>query len=180
VIWHSYLSKRYDKHAPVRVAVIPFSTPANLASRNQEMPGIGNTIAWRLKDQLLASGEFPIVEVFDRQDWPRKKEEFYFGNFGALQMARSAGYDVVLVGNVEEIHSLDSLTAQVKLIDVESGITIFSGRSQVNTNRGEVNEITSGWWFGPRKRPDKFHYPALGEKLAQCLRESILEETPLP
>ena len=69
-----YVSKRYPLGAPIRVGVIPFSVPANVAAHSNELPGLGNQLAWMVKDELLARGTMPIVEVLNRQDWPGKKE----------------------------------------------------------------------------------------------------------
>src|SRR4051812_36516187 len=94
---YAYINSRYHYNSPVRMAIIPFSVPANISADNSERPGLGNELAWKIHAQLLATGQIPIVEVLNRQDWPNKKEEFFTGNFGAIAMAREAGYDLLMV-----------------------------------------------------------------------------------
>lgn len=174
-----YLTRRYDTKAPVRMAVVPFSAPANLAAQNTEHPGLGNQLAWALKDEMLAAGIVPIVEILNRQDWPGKKEEFFTGNFGALAMARAAGYDLVLVGYINQIGSLTKLSAQTKLMEVETGITIWNGVSTVTTDRPGHEKMMAKWWYSTR-RPDKLYMGDLRAKLAGCIRDSILEDETVP
>ena len=50
-----YLSTRFNSGAPVRLGIIPFSPPANLAYRGPEVPGIGNILAAELQSNLVAS-----------------------------------------------------------------------------------------------------------------------------
>jgi hypothetical protein len=161
------------------MAVIPFSTPANLAARSNELPGMGNQIAWKVKNELASTSEFPIVEVLNRADWPRKKEEFHTGNYGALNQSRAAGYDLMLVGNIENLTSLDALTANVKVIEVETGITLWSGVTTVSTDRRANSRKMSSWGFG-RHDPAKIHTNLLIDEMAGCVRESLLHQDVLP
>ena len=94
-----FITKRFNTHAPVRVGIIPYSTPANLApGYGAETPSFGTQLARRIQQELVATEEIPMLEVFNREDWPGKKDEFYTGNFGAISFARQAGYDVIIVG----------------------------------------------------------------------------------
>lgn len=174
-----YISQRYDKSAPVRMAIIPFSAPANLAVRDNELPGIGNEIAWRLKDEFLLSENIPIVEIFNRQDWPGKKAEFNTGNFGALQQARAAGYDLVLVGSFKNLTSLDDLSARVKIIEVETGITIWNGLFQASTARNRHERMSAGWGLTERK-PSNIYSDLLIDELASCIHTGITGDEVLP
>ncbi|MDC0358237.1 hypothetical protein OAO01_05415 [Oligoflexia bacterium] len=174
-----YLNRRYHTKAPVRMAIIPFSSQANVASHSNELPGLGNELAWKVKDEMLASGEMPIVEILNRQDWPGKKEEYFTGNFGAIAMGREAGYDLVLVGLVERMRGLDALTVQSKIIETRTGITIWNGKSTVHSDREGHDQATAGWWFSSRQ-PSKFHTNILIDEMALCITRSILEDEEVP
>jgi hypothetical protein len=175
----AYIKSRYHSGAPVRMAVIPFSTPANLAARNNELPGMGNELAWKIRNELISTGEIPMVEVLNRSDWPRKKEEYHLGNFGALGQARAAGYDLVLVGKVENLRSMDSLTANVKVIEVDTGITLWSGESQVTSDRRYQTRRMDPWG-GPTYIPSQLNTNLLIDEMAGCVRETLLREDVLP
>lgn len=173
-----YLSTRFHTNAPVRVAVVPFSVPANVAGVNNELPGLGNELAWKVHEHFVDSNVFPIVEVFNRQDWPRKKEEFHTGNFGAITSARDAGYDLVFVGNVDPITSLDSLSATTKLIETESGTTLWFGQTTARSEARPINKSLSEWYLDERI-PSTFDLAGLRENLARCIvREVIRENIP--
>lgn len=174
-----YITTRFQSHSPVRMAVIPFSTPANVAAYDNERMGLGNQLAYSVQQQLLQSGEVPMVELLNRQDWPGKKEEFYTGNFGAIAIAREAGYDLVLVGFVEPLASLNQMRAFGKLIDVENGVTVWYGETTASTNRGEFNQLGASLRIENR-RPDLLYTGQLSDKLAECFSHNLLADRVVP
>lgn len=174
-----YLSRRYSSHSPVRMAIIPFSVPANLTSLSHNQPGLENELAWRVQQYLLSDGTLPIVEVFNRQDWPSKKDEFFTGNYGALSMAREANYDLVLVGMVEPMRSIDTMTAHAKLIEVESGITLWYATSTASSKRSNMDSIADSFWINDRE-PSRLYTDKIIDKLADCVVDSLLSEKPVP
>ncbi|MBX7143322.1 MAG: hypothetical protein K1X79_02615 [Oligoflexia bacterium] len=172
-----YLSSRYDSSAPVRLGIIPFSTPANLASRGTEMPGLGNELAWQVRSEIVDLDTIPIVEVLNRQDWPSKKDEFATGNFGAIAAGRDAGYDLILVGKVQPIVSLDKLSAETKLIEAESGITLWSGVTTASSYRRGVNSELSSIYLA-KEDPTIMDTAGLVRDLASCIARDIMSEKP--
>lgn len=170
-----YISSRFHYNSPVRLAVIPFSSPANLSAIDTERPGLGNEIAWKIHAGLLESGQIPIVEVFNRQDWPNKKEEFFTGNFDGIDMARAAGYDLLLVGQIEPQKSLDELASNVKLIDADSGVTVYYGRISSQTNRRSMQDIEDKFWIS-KKIPSMTYTEKLVNKLSQCVVEAVIQD----
>ena len=174
-----YISTRFQTRSPVRLAVIPFSTPANVAAYDNEHIGLGNQLSYSVQAQLLQSGQVPMVEVLNRQDWPGKKEEFFTGNYGAISIAREAGYDLVLVGLVEPLASLSQMRAYGKLIDVENGVTVWYGETSATTNRGEFNQLGARLGIEDR-RPDKLYSGELSDKLAECFTHNLLADRVVP
>lgn len=172
----AYIKTRFPSHSPIRVAIIPFSTPANIAAFDNERPGLGNEIAWRLHGEFLKSQIFPMIEVFNRQDWPGKKEEFFTGNFGSLQFARDAGYDLALIGFVDSPKDLYELPVLTKLIDTESGVTLWYGKSVVSSRRPELDRMSDAWWMGKRK-PALLHTDSLVDEAAKCIVDQIRLES---
>ncbi len=150
------------------MGVIPFDVPANLASRGAQMPGLGNQLAWAVHRKLLETEVFPILEVLNREDWPRKREQFFTGNFGALRFAADAGYDMVIIGYLEPIERLDTWTVHTKVIEVASGTTLWYGTSRVYTMRPDMLEVSSTIGMTDR-RPDLLNTPALAEEAATCI-----------
>lgn len=170
-----HLTKRFGRHAPVRLAVIPLAVPANLAAKSDELPGMGNLLAWQLHAELTRTEEIPIVEVLEREDWPGKKEEFFHGDFDAIEYARNAGYDLVLIGYVEPMRNLDSLSVFTKLIEVESGITLWYGKTSVESRTQDANRLVAGLWLGDR-RPDELPINTLIDRAARCIAKEITRD----
>ena len=174
-----FLKARFDSGAPARVAIIPYSTPANLAGRSYEEEGLGFQLATQLHAYLLKRGTFPIVEVLNRKDWPGKKEEFYTGNFGAIAQAREAGNDLVIVGLIGDMHGRESFDAFTKLIEPESGTTIYYGKSTAFTRREDFNRWDSIWHMGER-RTDPSYFGPLLDNLALCVAKEIGRDRETP
>jgi hypothetical protein len=170
-----YINQRFMPKQPVRVGVIPFEVPANLSSRGSQMPGLGNQLTWAVHRHLLGTEIFPIIEVLNREDWPRKREQFFTGNFGALRFAADAGYDMIVVGYLDPIHRLDTWTVHTKIIEVESGTTLWYGTSTVYTMRHDMLEVSSTLGMTDR-RPDILHTDALLEDIAQCIAHDMTHD----
>jgi len=170
----SYLSRRFPRNAPVRLAVIPFTVPANITSWNDQQPGFGTLLARELKKELLKTQLIPIVELFERLDWPAKRHEFHTGNHGALGLARHAGYDLVLVGFMDHPASMHEMTTEAKLIDVHSGTTIWYGQSIVENTNPQAQR--DGPWWNSRRIPSRFPINSLLDDTAQCIARSMEQE----
>ena len=158
------------------MAVIPYSTPANLSRQSDQRPGLSNLLAWQIQSELLRSAELPIVEVLNRQDWPGKKDEFFTGNYGAITQARAAGYDIILVGVLEPTNSIDKMTVYTKVIEVESGITIWYAQTSAQSFENKRNRVASNLHI-TRREPDQMRYiQTLTNTLANCVVFSILND----
>jgi len=169
----SYLKSRFPSGSPVRMAIIPFSVPANVAAFDAERPGLGNELAWKVHAAMLSQNLVPIVEVFNRQDWPGKKEEFFTGNFNAIALARAAEYDLVMVGLMENMRNLHEMGAYTKIIDTDSGVTAWYSRSIVSEPRPRVYRGGRLEMFIPTGRPDILPITPLTESLAYCIVDAI-------
>ena len=170
-----YLTTRFHENSPIRVAIMPFSVPANIALGNDHTPGVGRQMAHVIHSELLAAQMFPIVEVFYRFDWPGKRQEFFKGNHGAIDFARQAGYDLALVGHLENFRAIDAASALYKLIEVESGITIWHGKTNVRANIKSVERSTR--WLAEVPRDLQLrHLSPMIDHLSACIVQSIAEE----
>ena len=171
-----YINKRFAKHSPVRLAIVPYSVPANLSFKSSEHQGLGTELAWRVHQEILPTQIVPISEVFNRTDWPGKKDEFYTGNYGALSLARDAGYDLVMVGDVQPTTSLDTMTARTKIIEVESGITVYYGEATVVTNLHDIEKTASTFWLWPTEnKPSAQYISSLNDDIGRCIVHGIKE-----
>lgn len=172
-VLEDYLSRRYQSGAPVRMGIIPLAVSANLTQRPFQYRGLGNTLAYQLHAHFLNRETVPIVEVLNREDWPGKKEEFYTGNFGALSQAREAGYDLILVGIVDHYNPFSEITASTKLIEVESGVTIWYGKTTAHTMRRDYHRGAD--YLGIEDRnPSKTFADDLEPHLTKCIANEIL------
>jgi len=171
----SFVSSRFGSGSTARLGIIPFTVPANVSARDLELPGLGNELAWAVQREALSSQAFPIVEIMNRQDWPGKKEEFFTGNFGALQFARDAGYDLILVGFLELQSRIDTFVVHSKVIEVASGITLWYGTTRTTTIRPDMLEVSSTFGLTDR-RPDQLSIRPLTEKAGKCIVYDMLND----
>lgn len=174
-----YISRRFHNKSPVRMAIIPFASPVNVAGSSDEMPGLGMDLVRQLHGEFLRSGEVPIVEIFNRKDWPGKKEDFYSGNYGALRMARDADYDLVMVGNINPMNGLDNLSVETRIMEAESGISIWYGQSTIDSPRDLHNELKSDIWL-EKRRPDRLPIKTMTNKLARCIADGVINAETVP
>jgi hypothetical protein len=174
-----YLSSRYNSGSQVRLAIIPFSVRANVTAQSNELPGVESELTALFHAELLRKNLVPIVEVLNRQDWPGKKEEFYTGNHGAISFARDAGYDLVMVGMVEGFRSLDSITIDTKIIETESGITLWFGRTTASSSRRELNHMGDSFWMDTYK-PANLPWAAISEKVVRCTVHDLGKDRIMP
>ena len=174
-VLEDYLSRRYQSGAPVRMGIIPLVVSVNLTQKPFLYRGLGNELAYQIHAHFLNNEAVPIVEVLNREDWPGKKDEFYTGNFGALSQAREAGYDLILVGMVDEYIPTSHITASSKIIEVESGITIWYGKTTAQTTSGAY--LKAADYIGIEKRdPSKSFGGELSQELTRCIAKEILSK----
>jgi hypothetical protein len=168
-----YLSHRFLPGAPARLGIIPFTVSANLA-RQGGSPGADDILAAKLQAKLLEYQTIPIVEILDR-DWPEKGGEFFRGNHGALLRARDAGYDLLFVGYLQPLSGTESMTASGKLLDVESGVTIWFGQIRAFTRRRDFTRAAA-WGGFAKVTPSELYFEPLFEELAQCMAREMMKD----
>lgn len=174
-----YVTRRYDSNAPVRLGIIPFVVPANLTQKPFQYRGFGNELAYQLHANFLNREVIPIVEVLNREDWPGKKDEFYTGNFGALSQAREAGYDLVFVGIIDQYNPYAEATASTKLIEVETGRTLWYGKTSAYTLRADYNRGIDYLAIEDRRPAESFGRE-LSERLTQCITAEVFSRHRAP
>ncbi len=175
-----YLSSRYHSEHLPRMAVIPFSVPETFAPGGEESRHFGRELAGLFQRELLRTGELAIVELFNRESWPGKRAEFNSGNYGAIRFARDAGYDLILVGYMDEITNASDLTVYTRLIDTENSATLWFAKTVSFNNDRKRRRILADIPFSTYEdRPDLFAFPERAERLAECTTKHILEDDPL-
>ena len=173
-----FIDQRFKGGTTARMAVVPFVTQANFTAQNSELPGISDQLAWGVHRELLAYDTLPIIEVFNRQDWPGKKDDFFPGNFGALSLARDAGYDLILIGYMDRIVRLDTWVIHTKIIDVDSGTTLWYGTSTVKTRQPDLYEV-SGTFGLTSQRPDILYISPMIDEASSCIARDIMVDPEL-
>lgn len=170
---NEYITSRFGSRSQARLGIIPFTVQANFSGWGNNKPDWGYDLATMLHQKLLASGEIKIAEVLDRRDWPGKAEEFFAGNFGAIQAARNAGYDLVLVGFQEKLRNVADLSIITKIIDTESGITVWYGKTQVFSYRPEIEKSSAYINLAPR-RPDLNYIQDSADICSSCIVDALV------
>lgn len=172
-----YVSQRYHRDQPKRYGVLPFDTQENFAAPGS-MPGsvlndLPHDLARRFQAELSRTSELGIVEVFDQTPWQGKKEEFFQGNYRALQLARNAGYDFLVVGQLEPSRTAETFIIYTKIIDLSDNVTVWYARTEVTSN-------TKAWEKGvgvivPQKaRPDLLYSRERFDEFAECTANYIV------
>ena len=174
-----YLKARYDSQQLTRLAVIPFDVPETFAPPGNESMYFGREIARRIQGHLYKTGELRIIELFNQDRWPGKREEFMTGNHHAIQLAADAGYDLVLVGYLEELRGDQELNIYTKVIDTNGGVTIWSARTTVYSYQRPVQQVLAQTRIF-KDRPDIFPYHEQIEEFAVCTVDSIMKGKPVP
>ncbi|MCB0360947.1 MAG: hypothetical protein KDD44_14965, partial [Bdellovibrionales bacterium] len=102
-----YITRGNRFSSPPRLAVMPFDVPESFARSGNESTHYGRELARKFQLELRRSGELPIVELFNVDKWPGKREEYFTGNYGAISRATDAGFDLLFLGYVDEIDNED-------------------------------------------------------------------------
>lgn len=155
------------------MAIMPFSVPANLATQDAARPGYDMLAARLLHAELLTANELPVVELLNRAGWPGNRDDFAFGNFEAIRQARDSGYDLLLLGQIAELSTPEAFTAYTKIIDVDSNTTVWSARYDIHSNRKNWQYLGANV-AATRRRPDQFAFTPMLEKLAACVRHTVI------
>lgn len=168
----NYLKERFSSGSLVRMGIIPFDVQESFAPVGNDSVNFGRNLAQQFTYEIKKAEIIPIVELFNRDRWPGKREEFFTGNYQAISSARAAGYDLVLIGYLEPMKSEDEMTLYTKIIDTQNNTTIWDAKtialSQVKNNREALNEL--GF---KKKRPDQFDFSERTEQLVTCTVEEI-------
>lgn len=174
-----YVKQRYGKDAMPRMAVIPFDVPETFAPPGNESRHFGRELAQLFTTAFHSTGAITIVELFNRDRWPGKREEFFTGNFGAMQIARAAGYDLVLVGYLKDLTNDTDLVLLTRLIDTASQVTIWSGETKVHSEARDWRYLLSKLRLA-KDRPELFEFPERARALASCTVEAITDTSAEP
>lgn len=174
-----YLSERFNSDsaspAPVRMAIIPFDVQETFAQLGPDSRNFGRELAKNFLLYFQQEGIVPIVELFNRDRWPGKRSEFFSGNYRAISLARDAGYDLVLIGFLEDLNNDTSLNLHTKIIDTANGVTLWNARTTVSSSQRllerELRKVNLGI-----EKPAAFYFPERGEKVAQCTVERIAQK----
>lgn len=172
-----YLSQRYNSHPLLRTAVFPFDVPETFAPPGNKSLHFGRDIAQSFQRELLRSEELGIVELFDRDRWPGKRQEFNAGAYQAIEMARHAGYDLLVIGYMDYITNETEMTFFTRLIDTSNSLTIWYGKTVVYSNeRVRQRELSKVPLIGAKETPSLFHFPERTELFVTCTVNRIFSD----
>lgn len=166
-------------YKPARLAIIPFDVPASFALLGDESSHYGRQIALKFQEELLRSGELKLVELFNRAAWPGKKEDYFSGNYQAIEYARNSGYDFVLVGYMDDIRDSEEVVIFSKAIDVLSHVTVWSAKTVVYTRDRTIGKILGENRITPQ-RPDLFPFARSATTAAECTVNAIINNDVVP
>ena len=161
------------------MAIIPFDVPAKFAGIHNHQEHYGVRLAKQFQQEFLKTGEVQIVEVFNRKSWPGKTEDFFAGNYQAIQYAYNAGYDLVLVGHMEEIRNEEEFVVFTKLIDTAQGITVWSSKTTAFAKDKEYTRYLAAANLATQ-RPDLFYFRKQTDLLTACTVNEMIHSDVVP
>ncbi|MCC6220413.1 MAG: hypothetical protein IT291_04135 [Deltaproteobacteria bacterium] len=169
----SYVRSRFHSEQPVRLAIMPFDVPESFAAQPGKPRHFGKDLAEAFQAEFLRQEKISIVEFFNIATWPGKREEFLEGNYASMELARGAGYDFLLVGQLAELRSDDELKLLTKVIDLSNNVTLWYGDTTVHSGKRDSNRELSKI-FLERDRPDVFSFEEQVYSLAECTLRRLL------
>ena len=175
----TYISARYGDKNPVRTMILPFVVPESFTGANQDIPNFGKEIAAEFAAQLREAGVLPIVELYNVDRWPGRREDFSTGNFQAINLARNAGFDFLLVGYLEDLKADDTFNVQIKLIDISNNITLNHSLLKA-TSKDRLWRREIGRSILVQDVPAIYSFPEITDEAARCGVEALLNEESIP
>lgn len=151
---------REDAGITTRVGVLPFFVPESFSN-------YGEDVSVAFKREMLRSQAFNIVEYFKHGNWQEHSEDFTTGNLLAINMARNAGYNTIVVGQIDGKSSGRRHRLDTKLIDVPSAITLWSGSLEITSSKPTTDSL-SEFFNLKREVPNIFDFDGLAEEMARC------------
>lgn len=153
---------------------MPFDAPAGFSRWGKDEPSYGQQLASKFQLEMQKTGELGLVELFNVDNWPGKREEFFTGNFRALELARKAGYEMILVGSLQIPRGESTMVLYTKLIDVQNGVTAWSAQTTLTSSERDINTRMAQLGFGKNK-PDEFGFPRRTDAIVQCTVPQMLK-----
>lgn len=169
-----YLKARYPSKQLVRAGIYPFEVPGTFfLAGGDQTKNFGLKLAEYFQRKFVEHQSPAIVEIFNRDRWPGKREEFFAGNYEALNMARNAGYDLVIVGFMEDPKDDQTFVIHSKVIDTSNNMTIWYGTATVVAHGREYQKNLARFHLAS-ERPDLFYVQERADMAAQCSVDAIM------
>jgi len=159
--------------------ILPFVVPENFAQPGADVPNVGRELAVEFAAQFRGAGAIPVVEMYNVDRWPGRREDFATGNYQALQLARNAGFDFLVVGYLEDLKGDDFFNIQVKLIDVSNNITLHHSLLRAySRDRLWSREFGRSWFV--QEHPNNYSFPEIIDESARCGVEAMMSDEQTP
>jgi hypothetical protein len=166
-----YLKTRADKELLTRIAVVDFNVPENFTGVATVRKDYGSNIANRFKERLIKyspSGIFELLSV-ENLSVAERRRDFERGSHRAIVLAKSLGYNTLVVGQLHDITNDSDITVILKIIDLESRITLWSGEVLVQvTERNPSNKNVS------KNNQSVFYFDERITVAAECAVKNII------
>ncbi|MGI6680965.1 MAG: hypothetical protein ACOX3T_05760 [Bdellovibrionota bacterium] len=168
-----YVNSQYSRRKFLRLGIFPFSVPANFSSYSVDRADYGTLLAQELQPTLLSLDVFSTAELLDYNDWSNKKQEFFSNNIKAIEIGKNLGLDFIVVGAMSPNNFVDKMTVYSKIIDVNTGITIFYGETTgINEKFENKNFLNAN--FNSKSDPSDLMLDRLTNTTMRCHGNLIL------
>ena len=167
-----YLNGRAERGLPTRVGIMSFNVPKNFSPVAAPInDGYGAAIATKFREQFLKHSPNGIFEFFSAEQvtFEESKRDFERTNVRLMSFATNKGYDTLVLGQLNNITNSSELNFSVKIIDLGSQITVWSGETIVATTAKSknVNETNQSL----------FYFEERISKAAECAVKTMLKKT---
>ncbi|MDR2338281.1 MAG: hypothetical protein LBE20_06545 [Deltaproteobacteria bacterium] len=139
----NYLQNRANQELLTRVAIVAFNVPENFTSIATARKDYGNYIANRFKEYFLKYSPSGVFELLSTENLTLadRKHDFEYGNYRAISLAKRLGYNTLIAGQLNPITNDSELYLMLKIIDLESEITLWNGEIMVqDVERNKKNK----------------------------------------
>jgi len=176
-----YVSGRFSSTTAVRALIIPFDVPESFAGswNNYHDQHYGRELARLLRAELARTGELGIIELFAQNSWPGKRDEYFVGNYRAIQLAKDAGFQILILGHMEDLKNDEEMVILTKIIDATNNVTIWDAKTMVYSRDRAIGKLMGDMKL-LRERPDLFNFPERAEEFAYCTVNFILTREEMP
>ena len=169
--FRGYLDAHSDNGLQIRVGIAAFNVPKNFSSVAMTVNGgYGIAIAGRFREQFLKNSPSGIFEFFsaEQMTFYETKRDFERSSDKLINFAKEQGFNTLVLGQLNPITNSSELNFTVRIIDLNSRITVWLGETSV-TAAAKSKDVSDS-------NQSMFYFSERLNKAAECTVETALKK----